>query len=137
MRFVLRILLLLIPAFLAASYLPWQVVPAIAFVVGLLLAKGKTKRRLFSKPDPRAWPFVSGFIALFLLWGGMALWLDHQHAGALTQKVYLVLVGNSPGVPGGGPLLLALLTALIGGLLGGFSMLSGHFLGKAIKDASA
>ncbi len=134
MRFVLRILLLLIPAFLAASYLPWQVVPVIAFAVGVLLAKGKKKRRIFSKPDSRAWPFVSGFIALFLLWGGMALWLDHQHAGALTEKVYLVVTGNAPNAPGGGPLVLALVTALIGGLLGGLSMLSGHYLGKAIKD---
>ena len=133
MRFILRILLVMVPPFFPAKYLPWQVVPVIAFIVGVLLAR-RQRKRLFSKPEPRAWSFVSGFLALFLLWGGMALWLDSQHEGALLQKVYLVVAGSKPALPGGGALIFALLTALFGGLIGGFSMMSGHFLGKAIKN---
>lgn len=133
MRFILRIILVLIPAYLVATYLPWQVVPAIAFVVGVVLAK-KQKRRIFSKPDPPAWSFLSGFLAVFLLWGSMALWFDHQHPGTLLQKVYVVLTGSEPAISGGGVFLLTLITALIGGLIGGLSLMSGHFLGKAIKS---
>ncbi len=132
MRFILRILLTIGISFFAAPYLPWQAMVGIAAVVGGLLAK-KKRRRIFTKPDPQAWSFASGFIAGFVLWGGMAFWVDMKNASILSEKVASLFLQTGAGFSFGTGVLV-LITAILGGLLGGFGMMTGHFLGKAIKQ---
>lgn len=131
MRFFLRVILTLLIGYFAAPYLPWQALVVIAFAVGALMAK-KKKRRIFSKPPPRAWTFASGFLAGCILWGGAALWIDAQNMSILSEKVAAIFLQIQPEA-GYGSQVLILITALLGGLLGGFGMMTGHFLGKAIK----
>ncbi|TCJ19257.1 hypothetical protein EPD60_02235 [Flaviaesturariibacter flavus] len=109
MRFLVSILLILLFAFIAGRYLPWWSVAVVAFLVGVALPQ-----RL-----PRS--FLSGFLAIFLLWAGIALWLDLENEQLLSRKVAELLHLPSS-------FLLLLVTALVGGLVGGFAALSGGAL---------
>lgn len=66
--------------------------------------------------------FLSGFTALFLLWGGIALFINIQNQGLLAEKVAMLLP------LGGSPALLILVTALVGALVAGMASLSGNYL---------
>ncbi len=67
--------------------------------------------------------FLLGGLAVFLLWGGYAFWLDSANAGILSARIGKLL-GNLP------PLGLVLLTAFLGGIVGSFSALSGSMARK-------
>jgi cell division protein FtsX len=60
--------------------------------------------------------FAAGFLGIAILWLGMAYYIDSSTHSILTEKVNKLLPLNS-----------FLLTALIGGLIGGFSALTGAF----------
>jgi hypothetical protein len=64
---------------------------------------------------------LSGFTALFLLWGALAWVISSNNNHLLAGKVALILkMGN--------PILLIIVTALIGGLVAGFAALAGSFV---------
>ncbi|RMG61197.1 MAG: hypothetical protein D6722_19965 [Bacteroidetes bacterium] len=131
MRFVLRILLIAALAYAAGLYLPWWSVAIAAFLVGLLLSE-RRKRRVFTRkqaPPPRS--FLAGFLAMALLWGGLALYAHLQNEGVLTSRMLPILM---PGQDNPSPALLIGGVGLIGGLLGGMSALTGNLLGEAIKN---
>ncbi|RYZ23227.1 MAG: hypothetical protein EOO16_05725 [Chitinophagaceae bacterium] len=109
MRFLLSILLIVFFAFIAGRYLPWWSIAIVAFLVGVAIPQ-----RLLRN-------FLSGFIAIFLLWAGLALWLDIGNEHLLSRKVAELLKLPSS-------FLLVLVTALVGGLVGGFASLSGGSL---------
>lgn len=70
--------------------------------------------------------FLSGFLGLFLLWSGMAFWLDSANEHLLSTKVAGILP------LGGSYWLLILVTGLVGGLVSGFSAMAGSYLRKSI-----
>lgn len=109
-KFFTNTLLIGLLSFAAGLFLPFWVIAFVAFGVSLLI------------PLRPLAAFMSGFIALFLLWGGLALASDLPNNGILATKVALILpLGGSPG-------LLVLLTALIGALVGGGGALTASFL---------
>jgi cell division protein FtsX len=61
--------------------------------------------------------FLSGFIAIGLLWLGLALYVDNATHSILTEKISQLF-----------PLNLFVLTTLIGGLVGGFASMTGALL---------
>lgn len=65
--------------------------------------------------------FWSGFLALALLWGGLAF----VRSGELAERMAAVF--NLPG-----PIWLVLITALLGGLLGGLSAWTGYWFRRAL-----
>ena len=69
--------------------------------------------------------FATGFIALFVLWCILAILKDVANEHILSTKVarILPLKGNY--------VLLIIITAFAGGLLGGFGALTGSYLRKA------
>ncbi|MBA4197784.1 MAG: hypothetical protein C0459_09540 [Chitinophaga sp.] len=114
MKFLTAILLtaLLSFAFGLFTALPWF---SFAFCA-LLVALG-----VHQKPGKA---FLSGFIALFLLWGIMALIIDFKNEHILATKIAGVLP------LGGAAYAVILVTAIVGGLVAGFAALTGSYLRK-------
>lgn len=109
MKFIVAIILTAILGFAAPLYFAWWSFAVTSAIVAVAVHQ-------------RAWKaFVTGFAGLFLLWGGMAFFIDAQNSHVLSQKVGAVLMlGNSP-------IALILVTALIGALISGFAALTGSY----------
>lgn len=115
MKLLVAIVLTALLAFVSGLYLPWWSIAVAAFIVAALVHQKAGKA------------FLSGFLGVFLLWAGLALWIDMKNNGVLSQKIaeLLKLGGNS--------LLLILVTAFIGGLVAGFGAMTGSFLRSSGK----
>lgn len=137
MKILLRFLLIAGLSYLGLQYFSWWIIAVVAFLVGLILSE-KKPRRLFDKRVPPTLSFLMGFLAIVLVWGGMAYWIDQQNASLLSQKIFDLLFGSimSPESQSNvsAPWAMIGLTAIVGGLLGGFSALTGNLLGEAIKN---
>jgi uncharacterized membrane protein SpoIIM required for sporulation len=112
MRFLLAILLTAALGFIAGKFLPWWSIAIVAFLVALLL------------PQRIGKSFLAGFLGIFLLWSLIAFWIDTKNNSLLSQKVASLFY------LGGSSVLLILVTALIGALVGGFAAMSGASLRK-------
>ncbi|HET7896866.1 MAG TPA: hypothetical protein VFL47_04335 [Flavisolibacter sp.] len=110
MRFLLATLLTAALSFIAGLYAPWWSLALVAFGVALLIKQSI------------GFAWLSGFTALFLLWGGLAGLLQLRNKNVLAQKIanLLPLQGNT--------FLLLLVTALVGALVAGFAAMSGSSL---------
>ena len=115
MRFLLAFLLTATLAFIAGRFLEWWSIAVVAFFVALLI------------PQKTSMAFLSGLSGIAVLWAIVALWLDIPNNGILSQKVSQLFK------LGGSSFLLVLVTALIGGLVGGFAALSGSTLRRIKK----
>ncbi|MEM7656576.1 MAG: hypothetical protein AAF399_10640 [Bacteroidota bacterium] len=127
---MLRFLLILVLAYPAGVFFPWWWAIVVAFLVGLLMSE-KKRRRVFGKQQVPARAFLAGFLALFLLWGVMVFWINGQNEGILAEKVAQLISANPPI---SGPYLLILISALMGGLIGGFGAMTGNLLGEAMRN---
>lgn len=107
MKFLISILLTALLAYALGLYLPWWSIAIAAFTIAVLIRQ---------KP---MWAFVSGFTALFLLWGLMSWIMSSNNDHILAQRMSMVVLKTAS------PVLLILLTALIGSLIGGLGALSG------------
>ena len=118
MKFVVSVLLTALLGLISGLYLPWWGIAFIAFGVNTLIAQ---------KPG---WSFLSGFLALFLLWGALAWTIDSRNDGILSHKIAMIfpLQGSS--------VLLIVVTALTGGLVGGMAALSGSYLVSRPRPAA-
>ena len=99
-------------SFAACLFLPWWSIAIAAFVVAALI------------PQKPGKAFLTGFIALFLLWGGLSYWMSNNNDHILAQKVSQLILKMD------NPYLLILATTLIGALVAGFSALAGSYLRK-------
>jgi len=70
--------------------------------------------------------FLAGFISIFCLWVVLAIKIDLANEHILSAKIAAILPLN------GNYTLLILLTGIVGGLVAGFSALSGSLLRKAM-----
>lgn len=111
MKFLVAILLTASLSFIAGLYLTWWwFFAVIAFLVAMLVHQ-------------KAWKaFFSGFLALFLLWGGLAFFIDFKNESILSEKIAVILP------LGGSSFLLIFITGFIGGLVAGFASICGSFL---------
>lgn len=107
MKFVVSILLTVLLSFVVCLYLPWWSIAVASFIVPLFIIQ---KSYL---------AFLSGFIALFLLWGTLALWISTENNHLLAHKISMLVIKSDS------PLLLIGLSALIGAVVAGLSALSG------------
>ena len=101
--FFLGIMLLLV--------FPWWAIAIAAFVVGV-----STKRKGITS-------FLSGFLGIALLWWGYAAYVDVSTNSILTVKIASLF-----SLPSG--MWLIVVTGFVGGLVGGFSALSGTQMRK-------
>jgi len=108
--------IILILTFACGYFLPWWMVAVISFLAALII--GKTAGR----------SFFSGFAAIFIVWTVLALFKSMPNDNMLAKRVATMFM-----LPNW--ILLLLVTALVGGLVGGMSALSGVLLKRAfLKD---
>jgi hypothetical protein len=110
MKFITSIILTALLAFIGGLYLPWWSLAIAAFAVAILIHQKPWKA------------FFSGFLGLFLLWGGLAYWINLKNDGVLAVKVSELLK------LGGSAYLLIIVTGIVAGLIGGLAALAGSYL---------
>ena len=113
MKFIVAFILTALLSYAAGFYLPWWSIAIAAFVVAALIPQKPFKA------------FLTGFISLFLLWGGVSFWISNNNDHILAHKVSQLLIKMD------NPYLLILTTAFIGALVAGFSALAGSYLRKS------
>ncbi len=113
MNFLKQTLFTIALCFILQYFLPWWTLAIGAFIGGYYFGN---KAYL---------SFLSGLLAVGLLWFVMALMVDVQTQSVLTEKVARIFPTKTTG-------LLFLVTAIIGGLPAGFAALTGSLL-KAEK----
>jgi hypothetical protein len=112
MKFIIAILLTALLSFAIGFYMSWWSIALAAFLVAALIRQN----------PGRAW--LSGFLGIFLLWAGLAWWIDIKNQSILSQKVATLFPLD------GSVLMLILITALIGALVAGFAALTGSYIRK-------
>lgn len=113
MKFLISLILTALLSFAASLFLPWWSIALAAFLVAALI------------PQKPGKAFITGFIALFLLWGVLSFWLSNANENILAHKVSMLLLNMD------NPYLLMLATAVIGALVAGFAALTGSYLRKS------
>jgi hypothetical protein len=110
MKFIVSIVLTALLSFVACLYLPWWSIAVVSFLIPMII---------FQKPYMA---FITGFVSLLLLWGGLAWWISTANNDLLAHKIsVLVIKADSP-------FLLIGLTALTGAVVAAFAALSGALL---------
>lgn len=109
-KFFVSMLLTALLSFICGLFLPWWTIAVAAFFVSALI------------PQKPLLSFVCGFLALFLLWGLLALYIDQANNSILSTRVagILPLQGSS--------VALILVTAFVGALVGGGGSLTASFI---------
>ncbi len=110
MKFIVSILLIALLSVAACLYLPWWSIAIVAFIVTALIPQKPFKS------------FLTGFIALFLLWGLLSWYISSNNNHLLAHKVSLVILKADS------PFILIIATAIIGALVAGFAALSGSYV---------
>ncbi len=100
-----------IAGFLLQIFFPWWSIALAGFICGLLFIQ-KTR-----------YAFLNGFVGIFILWGSMALYTYIINQGFLAEKLAGLLH-----LPHG--IFSVIVTGLIGGVIGGLSMVTGNELKK-------
>ena len=109
MKFIVSVLVIALLSLAAGLFLPWWTIAVVAFVVTSLIPQNPLRS------------FLSGFNALFLLWGALSWFISSNNEHLMASKVALILkMGN--------PIIMIVATALIGALVAGFAALAGSFV---------
>ena len=119
MKFIVSIILVALLSFGACIYFPWWSIAITAFIVAALI------------PQDPGMSFLSGFFALFLLWGILSFWISSSNDHILAHKVSLLILKIDS------PYLLIFATALIGGMVAGMAAMAGSFLRKSNVNPAA
>jgi hypothetical protein len=110
MRILITILLIALLSLGAELYLPFWSVAFVAFAVSALI------------PLKPWMAFCCGFLAVFLLWAGLAWYLDQGNNHLLSGRISLLMFKITS------PMLLIAVTGFVGGIVGGSAALSASFL---------
>ncbi len=115
MKFIVSILLTALLCFVICLYMDWWAIAIVAFIVAVVI------------PQSAGRSFLTGFLALLLLWGGLSFYISNSNQNILAHKVSMLIIGMD------NPYLLMLVTGLIGALVGGFAALTGAFVRGKVK----
>lgn len=116
MKFLTATILTALLAFISGLFLPWWGMAITSLLVAVLIHQ-KAGRA-----------FLAGYTGVFLLWTGLAWWIDMRNNGILAKKIATILP------LGGNTFYLILVTGVIGGLVAGFAAMSGSFLRASSKS---
>jgi hypothetical protein len=112
MKFIIATILTALLSFVGGLWFPWWEIAVAGFIVSAII------------PQQRWDAFLSGSLGVFFLWGVLSWWIDFKNNSILSQKIAQILP------LGGYSYLLILVTALIGGIVGGFAALTASYLRK-------
>ena len=115
MKFFVATLLTALLAFINGLFLPWWGIAITSLLIAVLVHQKAGKA------------FLSGLVGVFILWAGLAWWIDMKNNHVLSQKISAVLKF------GGSSIVLILVTGLVGGLVAGFAAMSGSYLRASAK----
>lgn len=115
MNLIIRIALIALFGLLAELLLPWWSIAIVAFLVEFFVGR------------PKGLSFLAGFLGIFLLWFVSAFIIDMKNDHILATKVANLMPLGGSGIA------LMLVTAFIGGLVGGLAAATG----RAVKQATA
>ncbi|MEO6669357.1 MAG: hypothetical protein ABIN36_07765 [Ferruginibacter sp.] len=110
MKFILSLLLMALLSFTACLYMDWWSIALACFIVAAFIRQ---------RPGIA---FLTGFLALFMLWAGISFFISNNNEHLLAHKVSILLLKTD------NPLLLIIFTGCIGGLVGAFAALTGSLL---------
>ena len=113
MKSLISILFIAVLGGLLSLLMTWWSVAIAAFVVALL-----------AKLSPIN-AFLTGFLAVAILWAGYAFYLDTQNSAMLSSQIASLFSLSEP-------MLLVAITALLGGLVGGFGALTAAYFRKML-----
>lgn len=116
MRFFLHFFVLLSAVALFQWLLPWWVLVPVAALVAWLLPLRSALAH-----------FAVGFLAIALLWGLSAAWLNAQNEGILAERIGALFQGLSAAG-------LIWVTAILGGLLGALGSLCGYMIQRLLAS---
>jgi hypothetical protein len=112
MKFIISVLLTAAISFAVCLYLPWWVIAVAGFLVAVIIPQGAGRS------------FLSGFLALFILWFGLSFWISSANHDLFAHKISLLILKMDS------PIVLMIVTGLIGGLVAGLGALTGSFIRK-------
>ena len=118
MKFITATLLTSILSFISGLFLPWWGIALMALAVAAIIHQKAGKA------------FLAGLLGVFLLWAGLAWWIDMKNEGYLSAKIATLLP------LGGSSFVLIVVTALIGALVGGFGAMTGSFMRSSGRKSS-
>ena len=110
MKFFTAFLLVGLISFVGCIYFPWWSIAIVSFIVGFFILQ---------KP---LWSFLYYFLSLFILWFAITYWISYKNENILAHKISLLILKKD------NPVILMLLTALMGALVSGFASMSGALL---------
>jgi len=110
MKFIISLLLMALISFVACLYLPWWSIAVVTFIIAIII------------PQKPGRSFLTGFIALFLLWALLAWNISNNNQHLLAHKVSVIILKIDS------PLALITVTALIGALVAAFAALAGSYV---------
>ena len=116
MRLTSAVITVIILSAILENFLPWWIIAPVALIVSYLFKLNWHEA------------FLAGFLGLFILWAGMAFFIDHSNEHILSSKISVLILKSSK------PLVLVIITGIIGGLVAGFAALAGSYLRKAKPD---
>lgn len=112
MKFIFAVVTMMLLSFALCLYLPWWTIAPVCFMVSLLI------------PQKYWVAFLAGFLSLFLLWAGMSYVISLRNEDILAHRMSLLIFKKDS------PMMLILFTGLVGGMVGGFSALTGALVRK-------
>lgn len=110
---IILFLLIALFSFVLQLFLPWWIIAIVAFGAALWKATNGSNA------------FWSGFLGIMIVWLLMASFTHIRTDGILTSRIAALF-----SLPAS--FLLILITALVGGLVGGMAALSGYYVRQAI-----
>jgi hypothetical protein len=115
MKLLIHIIVVLLVAWVLQIFLPWWTMAIGAFATGLVFRQSGFMS------------FVAGLVGVGLLWFAMAYYIDSSTGSILSSKVAAIFPTQTVG-------LLILVTAIIGGLVGGFASMTGGLISYKRKS---
>jgi hypothetical protein len=117
MKFIVSIVVTALLAFSMGLILPWWSVAIAGLISGALI------------PQKLLLALLSSFLAVFLLWGIMALYISISNDHILAHRISILVLKKD------NPILLVVFTGLLGGITAGISSLTGRSFILMIKKA--
>ncbi len=114
MKFLIQVILIALLSLLLQSFLPWWTMAVGAFIVGLLFQENGYKS------------FLAGLLGVGLLWFAAAYFIDASSDSILSVRVAGILPTKTVGT-------LLIVTALVGGLVGGLATMTGGIISSRPK----
>ncbi len=119
MKGLIAFLLTGILSYAAGLFYPWWSLAVVAFVVALIIRQHPVKA------------FFTAFLAVFIFWFGFSFFIDLANDHILANRMSLLFLKVES------PILMCVLSGLLGGLVAGVAALSASILRKKKKKGIA